>query len=172
MALLEIKTADELIDPALEARWTARRTSRQTDVFQRILRAFVDGGGPIPVEYIVGGVRGAAADVHDALAALDADDLIFVRDGRVDIAYPFSAAPTPFAVRLSGGAERYACCAIDALGIAPMAGARVEIRARCHHCGTPLEFSAAPTGPGPEADGVMLWVGTPAEDRSRVADSL
>ena len=32
--------------------------------------------------------------------------------------YPFSTVPTPVRVRLDG-AERYAMCAIDALGIAP-----------------------------------------------------
>ncbi len=71
-----------------------------------------------------------------------------------------------------GGGDRYACCAVDALGLAPMVGQRVEIRSRCHHCGTPLEVSATPAGPEPEADGVMLWIGARADDRRKVADSL
>jgi len=104
MATLEIKTADELTDPAREARWAARRAARETDV---------------------------------------------------DIAYPFSAVPTPFVVRLPDGKERFTCCAIDALGVAPMLGQRVDIRTRCHDCDTPLDFSADPDAPGPEADGVM-----------------
>lgn len=174
MAILEIKTADELIDQDLEARWTARRAARQTQVFQQILRAFLDRGGLIPVEDIVAAAvqDGPAEAVHQALIALDGDDLIRIRGGQVDIAYPFSAAPTPFVVRLPGGEERYACCAIDALGIAPMVEQRVEIRARCHHCKTPLEFWATPDGPGPDADGVMLWLGKRTKDRCRVADSL
>ena len=45
MAILELKTAEELTDPALEARWTARRAARETAVLQRILRTFVDRGG-------------------------------------------------------------------------------------------------------------------------------
>lgn len=170
---LEIKTADELIDQDVEARWTARRTARQTDVFQRILRAFLDRGGPIPVDDIVSAFPGGPTQaVHDALVGLDDDDLIRIRDSHVDIAYPFSASPTPFVVRLVGGGERYACCAMDALGVAPMVGQRVEVRSRCHHCRTPLEFSAAPDGPGPESDGIMLWIGKASEDRRRVADSL
>ena len=48
MAALEIKTAEELTDPALEARWAARRAARETDVLRHILRIFVDRGGPIP----------------------------------------------------------------------------------------------------------------------------
>ncbi len=173
MATLEIKTADALIDQELEARWSTRRAARQTDVFQLILRTFLDQGGRIPVEAVAAVFPdGSGQAVHGALTALDVDDVIRIRDGHVDMAYPFSALPTPFVVRLPGGEERYACCAVDALGIAPMVGDRVEIRSRCHHCQMALEFSAEPTGPGPDADGLMLWVGKRAEDRCKVADSL
>jgi hypothetical protein len=67
--------------------------------------------------------------VLEALAKLDEEDLIRMRAGRVDIAYPFSAAATLFAVHLGGGlGVRYACCVIDALGLAPMLGQPVRIR--------------------------------------------
>ena len=173
MAILAIKTAEELTNPTLEARWTARRAARETDVLQRILRTFVDRGGPVPVEDIVLAFQDRRVEeIHDALIALDADDLIRVREAHVDIAYPFSAAPTPFVVRLPDGTDRYTCCAINALGIAPMLGQRVHIRAWCHDCSTPLDFSADPEAPGPGAAGVMVWVGQHAEDRGRVFDSL
>ena len=134
---------------------------------------FLDHGGPIPTEDIVATFHGSPAEtVRQALITLDEDDLIRIRDGHVDVAYPFSASPTPFVVRLSNGKERYACCATDALGIAPMAGQRVEIRSRCHHCSLPLEFSVTPDGPGPEAAGVMLWFGKRMEEGCRVIDSL
>src|SRR5256712_11907462 len=95
MATLEIKTAAELTDPALEARWAARRAARETDVLQRILRSFVERGGPIPVDDIVATFPdNARASVHDTLRALAADDLIRGRDGHVAGAYPFAAAPT------------------------------------------------------------------------------
>jgi hypothetical protein len=131
---------------------------------------FLDRGGPIPVDEIVAAFQDGP--IHQTLAALDNDDLIRIRDGYIDIAYPFSASPTPFVVRLPGGKERYACCAMDALGIAPMVGQRVEIRSRCHHCTMPLEFSASPDGPGREAAGVMLWLGKRTDERCKVADSL
>jgi hypothetical protein len=173
MAILEIKTADELIARDLEARWKTRRAARETDVSTRILRIFLDRGGPIPVDEIVAGFHAGPPEApREALVALDDNDLIRIRDGLVDIAYPFSASPTPFVVRVAGGGQRYACCAVDALGLAPMVGQRVEIRSRCHHCGTPLEVSATPAGPEPEADGVMLWIGERADDRRKVADSL
>ncbi len=173
MPNLVIKTADELITLDLETRWRGRRATRETQVSRRILRMFLDHGGPIPIDDIVATFHGSPAEtVRQALIALDEDDLIRIRDGHVDVAYPFSASPTPFVVRLPDRKERYACCATDALGIAPMVGQRVEIRSRCHHCSMPLEFSVTPDGPGPEATGVMLWFGKRGQERCRVIDSL
>jgi hypothetical protein len=170
---LVIKTADELIALDVEGRGKARRAARETPASTRVLRAFLDRGGPVPVDEIVSGLPHAPAEaLREALIRLDDDDLIRIRDGHVDIAYPFSASPTAFVVRLPDGRERNACCATDALGIAPMVGQPVEIRSRCHHCGTPLEFSTTPEGPGPEAAGVMLWVGKRTEEGCRAADSL
>src|SRR5438093_342135 len=170
VASLEIKTADELIALDVEGRGRTRRAGRETLASRRILRIFLDRGGPIPVDEIVAAFQDEA--IHQALAALDNDDLIRIRDGQIDIAYPFSASPTPFVVRLPGAKERYACCAMDALGIAPMVGQPVEIRSRCHHCKMPLEFSVSPDGPGTEAEGVMLWLGKRTDERCKVADSL
>ncbi len=157
---LQIKTAAELVDPALEARWTTRRVARGTETLQAILRAFVERPDPIVVEEFIRAFPGqASADTRAALTRLDGDDLIQIRDGRVDLAYPFSATPTSFVVQLPGRGDRYVCCAIDALGVAPMLGQSVRIRSRCHHCGEPLELSADPFGPGPGTEGVMVWAG-------------
>ena len=165
---LQIKTALELVDPELEARWTRRRAARETEILQAILRAFVERPDAVLVEEIVRAFpeRGPD-DVRAALARLDEDDLIQSRDGRVDLAYPFSATPTPFVVHLSGRGDRYVCCAIDALGVAPMLGESVRIRSRCHHCGEPIELSANPFGPGPGTEGIMVWVGRRCEGEQR-----
>ncbi len=171
--MLEIKTAEELIDSALEARWATRRAARQTDVLQRILRIFVEQGGPIPVDRIAAAFPDLPRDaVWDTLVMLDEEDLIQVREGQVDAAYPFSAVPTAFVVRLANGQERYACCAIDALGIAPMLGQRTHLHSQCHHCQVVLEFDADPDGPSPGAHGVMAWIGKRTEDQRRAATSL
>jgi len=170
---LEIRTAAELSDPALEARWTTRRAARETTVLQRVLRAFVERRGPVEVEQIVAAFAdGASEGIRQDLARLDEDDLIQIRDGLVNVAYPFSAFPTPFVVQLADDQERYACCAIDALGIAPMLAQRVRIRSRCHHCGEPLELEVDPAGSGLEAEGVMVWVGKQGDGERRASTSL
>jgi hypothetical protein len=173
MASLPIKTADEFAARNLESLWTVRRAARETAAFQRVLQLFLEGGGPIPIEEIVAGLQDSVAvATRQALAALDADDLIRIQSGRVDVAYPFTASSTPFVVRLRDGRERFACCAVDALGIAPMIGQPIEIRSRCHHCATPLELAATPEAAGPEGSGIMLWIGQRADDRCKIADSL
>lgn len=170
---LEIKTAEELVDPELEARWAARRAERLDAVFQCILRRFVEREGAIPIDEIVAWFPDRPRDgLLEEVAGLDERDLILVREGRVELAYPFAAVPTAFAVVLPGGRRRYACCAIDALGVAAMLGQRMEIRSRCHHCGGPLEFEADAEGPGPGADGVMVWVGKRGEIDRKVFTSL
>ena len=170
---LEIRTAEELIDPALEKRWIARRDTRQTDVLQWILWNFVARGGPVAVNAITAAFPDRPPEaVHETVIALDEEDLIQVTDEHVVVAYPFSAIPTPFGVRLAAGPERYACCAIDALGIAPMLGQPVHVRSECHHCRMPLEFSTPPEGPGRDAEGVMVWIEKRAEGQRQIATSL
>src|SRR2546426_11238248 len=147
-----IMTADELKALNSLERQAGRRAARQQTLARLILRTFLQRGGPIPVgDIVAGSPDGRAEAVHDALVALDDDDLIRVRAGQIDLAYPFSGTPTPFRLRLSGGRERYACCATDALGIAPMVGEPVEITSSCHHCGAPLKFTATPHGVGQRA---------------------
>jgi mercuric reductase len=110
--------------------------------------------------------------VREALVRLDAEDLLQLRGQRIELAYPFSAAPTAFVVDLGDShGERFSCCAVDALGLAPMLGRPIHIRSRCHHCAAPLALSVSPSGPEPEAAGMMVWVGKRAEDR-RACDSL
>ena len=173
MASLVILTADELMAFSSLQRQAARRTARQKPLVRLILRTFLQRGGPIPVDDIIGASRDThAEDTHDALVTLDDEDIIRVRSGQIDIAYPFSAVPTPFRVRFSGGRELYACCATDALGMAPMAGEPVEINSSCHHCGAPLKLAATPHGLGPDADGVMVWFGKRGDEPCKAADSL
>src|SRR2546422_7783448 len=126
VASLEIKTADELIALDVEGRGRTRRAGRETFASRRILRMFLDRGGPIPVDEIVAAFQDDP--IHQTLAALDNDDLIRIRDGQIDIAYPFSASPTPFVGRLADSRRRGARCAMGALRVAPLGGRPAESR--------------------------------------------
>jgi Alkylmercury lyase len=170
---LELVTAADVIALDLEGRQAARRAARETELLRQVFRAFIDRAGPISTDDIVDRVPNEPRDnVRAALAKLDTDDLIRIRDQRLDFAYPFSADPTPFVIDIDRGrGERYACCAIDALGVAPMLGRSVRVRSRCHHCPTPLESLVDPSGPEPSAAGLMVWISRHVEDR-RACDSL
>src|SRR6266498_3487290 len=123
---LDIKTAEELVDRDLEARWAERRQGPQAEVLRWILGAFAGRGGPIPVSEVEAAFpEWPAIAVRDELAALDGKDLLVLAGDEIPLAYPFSATPTPFLVRLADGRERFACCATDALGIAAMLGASI-----------------------------------------------
>ena len=173
MGDLVIATAEELKAQSHLERQASRRAAREKPLPRLILQTFLDRGGPIPVEDIVSALPQAPPEAtRGALARLEEEDLIRIRAGRIDIAYPFSAAPTPFLVKFPGGRDRYACCATDALGMAPMVGAAVEITSRCHHCGDALTFPVTPTGPGPESDGVMVWFGKRDDDQCKAIDGL
>jgi Alkylmercury lyase len=171
---VEMKTAAELIALDVEGRGAARRAARETELLRRVLRAFVDQAGPVRVDEIVSAFPAQPSEsVLEALAKLDEEDLLRLDAERVDLAYPFSASPTAFVIDLDEvSGQRFVCCAIDALGIAPMLGRRVRIWSWCHHCAAPMELSVDPSGPGPDADGVMVWVGKRAEDERRACDSL
>jgi alkylmercury lyase-like protein len=173
MGNLVVATAEELKAQSQLERQVARRAAREKPLPRLILRTFLDRGGPIPIEDIVSALPQAAPEATcDALATLEDEDLIRIRAGQIDVAYPFSAAPTPFVVKFPRGRDRYACCATDALGMAPMAGEAVEIASQCHHCGDALTFSVTPRGPGPESDGVMVWFGIRDDDQCKAIDGL
>ena len=173
MANLRILTADDL--KALDSleRQAVRRAARQQPLVRLILRTFLERGGPLRVEDLAAGSPDSPAEtLRGALLSLDDEDLIRFRDDLIDIAYPFAAAPTPFRLRFSDGRERYACCAMDALGIAPMVGETIGIESSCYHCGAGLRFRATPDGPRPESQGMMVWFGQRGDERCKVADSL
>jgi hypothetical protein len=159
MANLPIKTAEELGDSDVEARAGARRAARETPLLRAILRLFADSGGPLSVAAVAASLAGAEPTaVGKAVATLSDEDLLVLRGDSIELAYPFSTSPTPFVVRRADGRERFTCCAIDALGIAPMLNEPVAIVTRCHHCNGPLRFAVGPEGPSPEAHDVMVWV--------------
>ena len=159
-----VSTAAERMDADFRAKWADRAAisaaARATlgEILDRLLAA----GVPIGVETL-----GDPA----AVAELDARDLVSVSEGRVVLAYPWSGTPTAFVAVLDDGRERWACCAIDALGLAPMLGRPVAVRTRCHHCAAALALRVEPSGPL-DGDGVMAWVGDRGDLRGKACTAL
>jgi alkylmercury lyase-like protein len=157
--------ATESMDADFLARWADRAaiSAPARVALGAILDRLVADGTPVDI----------ATLGHPAAAVeeLDARDLVYVDGGRVVLAYPWSARPTPFVAVLADGRERWACCAIDALGISPMLKQPVTVRAACHHCGERIELSVTPDGPVGEA-AVMAWVGTRGDLRGKACTGL
>jgi len=105
-----------------------------------VLRGFLDHGQSHRDD-----LRKTAAvlgvDLDDALRRLNRADLVHTtRDGRVEIAYPFSGRPTAHTVRLIGHPAVAAMCAIDALGIPVMTGLDGVIDSADPDTGTPIQI--------------------------------
>jgi hypothetical protein len=169
MATFPIRSARELMDADFHARWAAREAigPGARALLARILDRFAAEGGPVALDALAGD----RAAIDAAVAELDAADLVATREDRVLLAYPFASAPAGFAVTLPAARERQACCAIDALGIAPMLGVRTRVRTRCHHCAEPLEIDVEPHGVA-GGDGLMAWVGQRDGVREKACDGL
>lgn len=83
-------------------------------------------------------------EIADALAELSMADWIGrITGGQIIAIYPFSPTPTSTVVAFEG-LERYAMCAVDALGVAPLLGQPVQIRAQCPTCQTAIQIAVRP----------------------------
>jgi Alkylmercury lyase len=125
---------------------SARLAEAQRELFFWILRRFATAGRPSSVEVLAAAER-LGLDAEDALETLAREDLVHRgADGAIAVAYPFSGRPTRHRVRFPGGHEVDAMCAIDALGIAPMLGERVEVESRDPVSGDEIRTRVAPDG--------------------------
>jgi len=145
-------------------------------VHQLVLRDFATTGQPPTAADLAATIAGSGRTSDEVLAALhDLDAIRLGADGRIEVAYPFSAHPTRHRVHLATGTDTdtdtdvYAMCAIDALGIAPMLNTDTHIDSTDQTTGQPVRitttagkahwepagavvFLAATTGGGPSAD--------------------
>lgn len=97
-------------------------------VHRMILRAFAGTGRPPSRAELDQFADGDSAVIDDVLGRLHRADVIRLDPaGQLAVAYPFSATPTRHRVRIRDGADAYAMCAVDALGISAMLGVDTEI---------------------------------------------
>jgi len=124
---------------SLTARKRAGLAAGPRAVLQAVLRAFAaTGQAPVPADLqAIASHPGTA--VGEALAGLAAADVLGLDDqGRIRMAYPFSATPTPHVVAIAGGPRVYSMCAVDALGIPPMLGTDAVITSSDPVTGEPV----------------------------------
>jgi hypothetical protein len=95
---------------------------------------------PVTLDSLAVATRLTPEDVKAALAALHETGAIYLRDGTVIAAYPFSLAPTRHRVSISG-LTAYANCAVDALAVPPMADVPAHVSSACGHCGVPVTLT-------------------------------
>lgn len=104
-----------------------------------MLRGFAATGrppAPAELEDTAGGHGITASEALRTLAA--ADVLGLDGQGRIRMAYPFSAEPTRHVVAITGGPRVWSMCAIDALGIPAMLGTGAVITSSDPLTGEPV----------------------------------
>ncbi|WP_158888210.1 alkylmercury lyase family protein [Amycolatopsis anabasis] len=116
-------------------------------VHRTILRTFADTGTAPTRRQLATQVGNRDAGLEATLDALTAADLIGIDEvGEIAYAYPFSTRPTAHRVRLPGGTQPYAMCAIDALGIPTMLGTDAVITSRDAETGEPITVDVTDHG--------------------------
>lgn len=133
---MEIETALRRLREILPLDERQRRLSAPVaEAHRAILRAFGAQGRP-PTTQEIEAVGGA-----QALTELARNDLVVLgAHGEVVCAYPLTTATTPHRVRVNGR-DLHAMCALDALAVAPLYGAAVEVSSVCHVTGAPIRIT-------------------------------
>ncbi|MUM18620.1 alkylmercury lyase [Mycobacterium sp. CBMA271] len=133
-------------------------------VHAAILRAFAFSGGPPPfddLERLTGPTDVAVGSVLHNLH--QADVIRLDGAGGIDSVYPFSATATAHRVQIDGGAEVYAMCAIDALGISAMLQGRpVTISSVDHRTSAPITVRVHGATATADPESTVVFVGAQA----------
>jgi hypothetical protein len=102
---------------------------------------FVELGRAPSAAEIADVTRVSEAAVHEGWRRLhDAHALVLDRAGKIAMANPFAAQPTPFRVK-AAGRSWFANCAWDAFGIGAALNADSQILTECADCRTPIDIA-------------------------------
>ena len=116
-------------------------------VHHQVLLAFAGAGHAPALPVLEAAAARYGRTAAEVLADLGAGDFIQLDEaGRIGAAYPFSAVPTQHVVRIDGGPQVYAMCAIDALGTAAMLGRAVTIASTDTRTGQPIMVTVTKNG--------------------------
>ncbi len=129
----------ELINKSLDLRGKLQPLSKDEDRVRRFVLEHFPKAGKAPTKDEIGiETRLSSEELSKILETLDSRDIIYLKDGEISGAYPFSNTATNFKVTFPNGQTAFAMCAIDALGISFMVGKDVKIESTCAYCGEDL----------------------------------
>lgn len=110
------------------------------DLRNATYRAFVELGRAPRASEVADATGLTESDIRTSWQRLhDAHALVLDAAGRIQMANPFAARPTPFRVEVDGRSF-YANCAWDAFGIGAALHADTTIHASCPDCQRPIDI--------------------------------
>lgn len=129
-------------------------------VQQAVLRAYADTGSPPAADELDRIAERCGRRGEDVLRELAAEDYLTLdAAGGVRAAYPFSAVATRHRARVEDGADVWAMCAVDALGIAAMLGRAVVIDSSDPLTGEPIRVHTQPDAARAEPPETVVYLG-------------
>ncbi len=146
----------------IDSKWGRTLAPEEDEIRRFILMEFPDLGRAPTNSEIAEALSLRGEEVERVLKKLHESDIIYMEDGVVLAAYPFSSKPTVHKVTLKGGTPReaYALCAIDALGIPFMYGEDVDIESACVHCGEGISIKIKDGSIVEQhPEGALVWIG-------------
>ncbi|MFQ5814977.1 MAG: alkylmercury lyase family protein [Candidatus Hydrothermarchaeaceae archaeon] len=146
----------------MDTKWGRKLAPEEDEVRRFILREFPNLGSAPTNSEIAEALSLPSEEVEGILKNLHESDIIYMKDGEILGAYPFSARPTVHKVALKGGRARkaYALCAIDALGIPFMFDEDVDIESACVHCGEGISIKIRDGSIVEQLpEGALVWIG-------------
>jgi hypothetical protein len=133
------------------------------EIRHEVYRATAAGGRPPRAAAVAAALGIGRDEALEAFRRLREKKLLYLaaESGEIVMAPPFSAVPTPFAVRCAGR-DYFANCVWDAYGVAAALGADAEIDASCACCGEPMRLEVRDGAPLEPPEGAIAHFAVPA----------
>ncbi len=139
------------------------------DAGMRKIRKFIydrfrETSRPPVVEEVMNRFNLCRPQAVESLNILESERHIVLLPGteRILMAHPFSAATTPYRVKLTGGQLMFGNCALDSISLHVALKQDVRIESFCHHSGKPIEVDLEnETVRSVRPEGTIVYFGLP-----------
>ena len=138
-------------------RFLASFSPEENALSRHAFRAILDGQ-PATVAGFSAALGLPPASVERAIARLSERGVIVIEPENGWIVGVRGLSFTETSHRLTlDGRERYAFCAVDAVGIPAGLGADARVESHCHHCRAPLTLQVRDGAVVEAPDGIVIW---------------